>query len=193
MSRADWHSAALVLLLHLLLAWALHTLMRRPTAPAAAEPTLQWITLPPLTAVPAAPAPAPRAATAPRAVIRPSAAAPQPPALAPREAALRLVEAPTAPEPVAPPASAASAPPTRLLDSAASRQALRQMGAQPLLSERAARAMDTEVTRTDAALANGVKAAQHGDCLKGEFSGAGWGLLSLPALAVAAARGQCAR
>lgn len=191
MSRADWRSAALVLLIHLLLIWTLHTLMRRPTAPAAAEPTLQWITLPPLTV--ATPAPAPRAPAAARALTRPSAAEPRQPAPAPREAVLRLVEAPTAPTPVEPPASAASAPPTRLLDSAASRQAMRRLGAQPLLSERAARAMDTDIQRTDTALAEGVKAAQHGDCLKGEFAGAGNGLLSLPALAVAAARGQCAR
>lgn len=189
MSRTDWRTLALVLALHLLVAGALHTLMRRPVAPTVREPALQWIDLPRLPA----PTPPPRASADSRQAARaPAPVRPATPA-APQESVLRIVEAPATPLPVEPPASAASAPRTRLLDTAASRQALRQLGGQPLLSERAARAMDTDIQRTDAALAEGVKAAQHGDCLKGEFAGAGMGLLSLPALAVAAARGQCAR
>lgn len=192
MSRTDWRTATLVLLLHLLLFGALHTLMRRPAPSAVAQSALQWITLPPLTQPP--PVPARRVPpAAPPPSTRPAAPTLPAPTAAPQEAQLRLVEAPSAPVPVEPPASAASAPRTRLLDSAASRQALRQLGSQPLLSERAARATDTDIQRTDTALANDVKAAQHGDCLKGEFAGSGMGLLSLPALAVAAARGQCAR
>ena len=41
--------------------------------------------------------------------------------------------------------------------------------------------------------AEGVKQGAKGDCLKGEFAGSGGGLLSLPALAYAAAAGKCAK
>jgi hypothetical protein len=42
-------------------------------------------------------------------------------------------------------------------------------------------------------LGNDVKAAGRGDCAKGEYAGAGMGLLSLPFLVAAAARGACAQ
>lgn len=189
MSRTDWRSAALVLALHLLIAWALHMLMRRPSLPPANGPSLQWIDLPRLTE----PAPSPRATAAPRLASRPAPARPLTPPAETAPTELRLVEAPATPQAVEPPASAASSPRSRLLDTAASRQALRQLGGQALLSERAAQAMGTEIERSDTALARDVQSSQRGDCLKGEYAGAGMGLLSLPALAVAAARGQCAR
>jgi hypothetical protein len=79
-----------------------------------------------------------------------------------------------------------------LMRSEATRQALRQTGQQPLLAERAEAATDIALQRQDTALAEGVKQGAKGDCLKGEFAGSGGGLLSLPALAYAAAAGKCA-
>jgi hypothetical protein len=42
-------------------------------------------------------------------------------------------------------------------------------------------------------LGNQIQGAATGDCLKGEFAGAGMGLLSLPFWAIAEARGKCRR
>jgi hypothetical protein len=97
------------------------------------------------------------------------------------------------PEPPASAATEAPAPPGRLLDSAASRSALRELGRQTLLHERVSQAGDTAIARTDQGLGQGVAKAAHGDCLKGEFAGGGAGLLSLPLLAYAAAAGRCSR
>lgn len=50
-----------------------------------------------------------------------------------------------------------------------------------------------EQPRSAAALSKGIAAAQHGDCLHGEFAGSGMELLSIPFLAAAYLRGHCAR
>lgn len=89
-----------------------------------------------------------------------------------------------------PAASAASAPPEPLLDSAATRLALRQLARQPLLHERAASATDDPIRRSDTALAQGVAGAGLSDCLK---DGAPGGILGIPLLAVQVARGKCAK
>lgn len=59
----------------------------------------------------------------------------------------------------------------------------------------AASAASDEPQHTNARerLGNDVKAAGKGDCVKGEYSGTGMGILSLPFLALAAARGACAQ
>jgi hypothetical protein len=81
-----------------------------------------------------------------------------------------------------------------LLDSEATRRALRQAARAPLLSERAAAAMgDGAPLRPEERLGQQVQQAASGDCLKGEFAGAGMGLLSLPFWALAEARGKCRR
>lgn len=184
-----WRVWLAVLLLHVALVLGLRTTMWRPSPAAPASPALQWVTLPMLPTRPARPV----ETRQPSAARLPTAALPRPPVpqVPPADGTLRLVEAPAhAPEP---PASAASAPRGSLLDNPASRQALRALGQRPLLSERAAQAMGDDLQRTDGALTQDVQRAAKGDCLHGEFAGAGMGLLSLPALAVAAARGQCAR
>ena len=90
-------------------------------------------------------------------------------------------------------ASAALAAPS-LLDTEASRRAIRASARTPSLSALATAA--SEEPRPASAqerLGDGVKAAGKGDCLKGEYAGAGMGILSLPFIALAAARGACAQ
>lgn len=95
-----------------------------------------------------------------------------------------------------PPAAAASAADndTSLLDSAATRRAIRAAARAPLLDERAAAATGAPARATaEQRLGSEVQRAARGDCLKGEFLGGGMGLLSLPFLAAAALRDQCRR
>lgn len=183
-----------VLLAHLLLVGGWRQGLR-PNNPAPAQETpgrLVWLDLPPVPTVapprqtPAAPHPPGPAPVR----QRPSA---QPPTTAPREAP--AAPAPTTLTAVAaePPASAASAPREKLLDSSATRLAIRQAARQPLLAERAAEATGLALARSDQALASGVAQSAKGDCLKGEYAGGGMGLLSVPFALVAVARGQCAR
>ncbi len=81
-----------------------------------------------------------------------------------------------------------------LLDSEATRQAIRQAARAPLLSERAASAMgDGAPLRPEDKLGGQIMQSASGDCLKGEFGGAGLGLLSLPFWALAEVRGKCRR
>ncbi|WP_374675446.1 hypothetical protein [Ideonella sp.] len=138
------------------------------TGPAAERPRLA---MPPPT--PPAPPPAPRPPAAQWVVPLP---APAPP--------LAAVAA-------APPASAASQPPTeRLMDSEATRAAIRLAGRQPLLHERAADATGMAPARTDTAMAQGVAASTKGDCMKDAVPG---GLLGLPLLAAKVATGNCSK
>jgi len=99
-----------------------------------------------------------------------------------------IVEPPVvAPAPVAPAQGS-------LLDSETTRQAIRQAARAPLLSERAALAMgDGAPLRPEDKLGGQIMQSASGDCLKGEFAGAGMGLLSLPFWALAEARGKCRR
>ena len=89
---------------------------------------------------------------------------------------------------------AASAPEVSLLDSEATRRAIRASARATSLTAEVAR-VGGEPVRTTAQerLGNDVKAAGRGDCVKGEYAGAGMGLLSLPFLVAAAARGACAQ
>ena len=89
---------------------------------------------------------------------------------------------------------AASAPDVSLLDSEATRRAIRASARAPSLTAEVAR-VGGEPARATAQerLGKEVKDAGRGDCAKGEYAGAGMGLLSLPFLVAAAARGECAR
>ena len=80
-----------------------------------------------------------------------------------------------------------------LLDTEASRRAILESARAPSMAGRAA-AVSDEPQRTSAQerLGNDVKSAGKGDCLKGDYAGTGMGILSLPFLALAAARGACA-
>lgn len=147
--------------------------------------TLVWVPLAP-------PKPAPQPTAAAPAAARP--AAPPRPAAVPTTAAvaeptLTVVAEPQAAAPLPP----ASGPRPRLLDSEASRRAIRDAGSQPLLAERAAAATGQAIVSKDQQYSEAAAKAGKGNCLKGEFAGGGMGLLSLPALALAAAKGDCAK
>lgn len=99
--------------------------------------------------------------------------------------------APLAAAAVAPPASAASQPPVeRLMDSEATRAAVRLAARQPLLHERTADATGMPPARTDTAMAQGVSQAAKGDCMKDQVPG---GLLGLPLLAAKVVSGNCGK
>lgn len=101
--------------------------------------------------------------------------------------------------PTPPPTPLAAAPsqdtPAQLplLQTEASRRALRDFARQPLLSERAASATDQLPATTAGQLARQVGGSLQGDCSKGQFLGAGMALLSLPFLVAAEVSGRCAR
>jgi hypothetical protein len=76
---------------------------------------------------------------------------------------------------------------------AATQRAIRQgTQGQPLLAERADNAsLAPDKVDASTKLGNEMMKGASGDCLKGEFAGAGAGLLSLPFLAAAEAMGKC--
>jgi hypothetical protein len=80
-----------------------------------------------------------------------------------------------------------------LLDSAASRRAIRELARQRPITEQAALASATTRPAPGARLGERIREAGKGDCAKGEFFGAGMGLLSLPFLAAAAIGDKCAQ
>lgn len=196
-------AAALVLALHLLLGAGLWQAMRtRVVEVTPPQPSLTWVRpVPAPVRRPVPPEPAARAEPTARTAPRPAA---PPPAEAPRAAPtaspeLTWVE-PAAPAVATAPASAASAPPERLLDTAATRAALRRTGQQPLLHERAAEATGTTIARTDTALAQDVAEAGTPDCLRDPKAASGQigpvglgGILGLPFLAARVATGKCAK
>jgi hypothetical protein len=94
----------------------------------------------------------------------------------------------------APLPTATVAAPGLLINTEATRRALRQAGRSALLSERAATAMgDGPPLEKSEILGQDIKKAGSGDCLKGEFAGGGAGILSLPFWLLAEARGKCAK
>jgi len=90
------------------------------------------------------------------------------------------------------PESPASSPPlpapSSLLDSAATRRAIRDAARSPSIADLGDAARGAESKLGDA-----IAAGARGDCLKGEFAGGGMGLLSLPFLAIAKLRDQCGK
>jgi hypothetical protein len=195
-AAARWHASrrpgtvllVLVLALHAVLIAALwRTLHSRRVDVPQERHSVLWITAAaPLAAPALPPAALPRGAA-----TKPERARPAPPADAPLPPHESTWVQPAAVAEAAPPAaSAASAPPERLLDSAATRLALRQLARQPLLHERAAAATDDPIRRSDTALAQGVAEAGLADCLKDGVPG---GILGIPLLAVQVARGKCAK
>lgn len=190
--------AVLVALAALLLHAALWRLLgdTRQRAPAPARPAAMTLRLVPIAPVVARPSVAlPARSVAPVPITRSARAQ------APQRAPIAIGASPAEPAPaataaIAPPAPAAgdtTAAPS-LLDTDATRRAIRAAARAPSLGERLARAR-AEPDRIGPAerLANGVRDAGTGDCLKGEYADAGMGLLSIPFLALAAASGQCAK
>jgi type IV secretory pathway VirB10-like protein len=175
---------AAIVLVHLALVFALQQTLRRSQQRPAAPPAVTWLRLPPPPSETPRQPPPPRAATPaqPSRAVRPP-PSPVPPAVPPPEPA-----AITLPPPTDVP------PPGPLLDSAATREAVREIARRPLLGERAAAATGTALPASrDEVLARQTERAAKGDCMKGEFAGGGMGLLSLPALAWAAVSGECAK
>jgi len=98
-----------------------------------------------------------------------------------------------APEPAASQTASTAIPATEpLLDSEATRRALRASARDPGLAAQAGRFGNAPLT-PDERLGTEVLKSAKGDCLKGEYLGGGMGLLSLPFLAAAALREQCRR
>jgi len=193
--------ALVVLGLHALLFLALaHTMRERQVEVRHEQPPLVWVQ--PLAQAPAKPAaerPPPLVARRPRHIDEPDRVQPRLAPPAPAHESTWVEPAPVVS--AAPPVSAASAPPTeRLLDSEATRTAIRQTGRLPLLHERAATATDTPIERTDTALARQVAEAGTPDCLKDPQAASGQigpiglgGILGLPFLAARVASGRCAK
>lgn len=92
------------------------------------------------------------------------------------------------PDATAPPAPA----PGSLLNTEATRRAIHLATRAPLLSERAASASEApDRENTQQRFGREVARTAYGNCLKGEFPGAGGGLLSLPMFLIAEASGRC--
>jgi hypothetical protein len=154
--------------------------------PAAARPgasTVRSPSVPPPRATPARRVPA-------AAISRP-ADSPSVPAL-PVDTA---VDAREVPPPALTAATAASAAPQeRLIDTAATRGALRKLAREVPVAEQAALASSAPPVQTaEQRLAQDIAQAGKGDCAKGEYAGAGMGVLSLPFLVAAKLRDQCAK
>lgn len=199
--RIAFPRAAIVLVwviaLHVALAWLLlDSIAARALRQAVPAPP-QRVTM---RLIPPPEAPPPRAAEAPpnppaaataRAPARSLARAPNPTDPAP------LSFTPAAPSELASHAEPAGSAPRAipsLMDTEATRRAIRDSARQPAHIGHVAGAGDEpRRASTQERLAGDVKAAGKGDCVKGEYLGAGMGLLSLPFLAVAAARGACAQ
>lgn len=142
---------------------------------------------------------------APAAALRtaPTAVAPRAPARRVSQAARS--EAITAPpnSPIAPNAPAAPSEPQQaaspspaplILNSDATRRALRDVARNRSFADRANQDIQGPARSAfESKMGSGVAGAAHGDCMKGQFKGSNMGLLSLPALALAAANGECAR
>jgi hypothetical protein len=173
---------------HVAVLWLLLVATRphaRPVFPVQRVVEIAWVDVPKprATPVPVEPRASTPAAARVRATPTRSAARPEP---APRDAIAAPAEAP----------AAVAAPPAPLiLNSEATRRALRDSDRAPSFAERANQALNPAGTRAalDSRLSAGLSGAAHGDCMKGQFKGGDMGLLSLPALALAAARGECAR
>lgn len=147
----------------------------RAAAPAAAAPvrgssqvSSQVITLPAATGAADAPSP-------PAALSEPPVAAP-----APQQAAASAPNTPV--------------PQPSLLESAGTRRAAAAVAAKPGVRElgRVATGQVQPLSRQEQ-LAHSVERAAVGDCLKGEFAGAGMGIFSVPFFAWAELAGHCRR
>ncbi|CAN5899766.1 hypothetical protein BH11PSE8_BH11PSE8_37730 [soil metagenome] len=196
-----------VLAFHLALLWLLRDAsMNNAARSAAISPasriTLRLIAAPPREASPAVPTSSPVTVPVPEANrARPTVALDR--ARTPPRAATASIGASSSNEitppqvetamRAEPPASAPDAA-HPLLDTEATRRAIRASARAPSLHDQLAIAREEPApVNAQQRLANGVKSAGKGDCMKGEFAGGGMGLLSIPFLAAAVATGACAK
>lgn len=197
---------AAVVLLHLLLGLWLQSSWHRGGGAREAQhsSTIRMVTiqLPPLPKAPAATARAEtrhpplakaREAATPSTSSPPSARSPI--AIPPDEPRSTLVLPPQEQVATSPPPAASGPSGRDLMYGAATQRALRQgTQGQPLLSERVDQASQApERVEASAKLGKEIMKGATTDCLKGEFGGAGMGLLSAPFLLLAEARGKCRR
>ena len=183
--------AALHLVLLMLLQGALRSAPVGPWLEQA--PALRVRMLPPPPVVREAP-PAPIVAPP----ARPARRALPPTATAPLQAALPASAAASASEhaaaPPGPAGTAASAPPGDLLDSEATRRAIREAARRHSTAEMGAMATDAQAPLSaQQRLGQEIARGALGECLKGEFAGSGMGLLSLPFWLIAEMRDKCRR
>lgn len=208
-ARRSWLAIALlVVALHLLLveAWQ-HAMRSPPQRPAATRPPLLvWLRrapppVPPPEAIEKKPPPRvstpppapPRPAPAPAPVVEPEAPAPAP-APAPAQAAAPPAMASSPARAPATAAAPASAPAGRLLDTEASRRAIREAARQRSTGEMAADASGASAPLgAQERMGQDIARGARGDCLKGEYAGGGMGLLSLPFWLIAELREKCRR
>lgn len=180
-----------VLALHALLGFALlHAVVRQRGGPEPARISVRLL-----------PAPV-RVARQPRsdvAAARPPTAAPVHARVRPRpaehvaEPAERSAPLDAVPTPIAEAASAPTPAAADLLDTDASRRALRSAARNPNLASRVDAQVGVHSPTAAQRLPGSVQQAGKGDCGKGEYPGAGMGLLSLPFIAAALATGNCAQ
>jgi type IV secretory pathway VirB10-like protein len=186
--RSAWVAATLVLLVHALL-WLLFDTSQRV---AASRPATELIRLR-LIAEPARPQarpdPGPPAQAGLRMQTPSSAPLPAPSVAATIPPGEPLTTAAQTAASAAPQADTAAAPAPRatLLDNEATRRAVLQAARDAPLT--AAAPAETASQRLGRKLSENAD----GDCLKGEYAGAGMGLLSAPFWLLAEARGKCRR
>jgi hypothetical protein len=193
--RARWWVVVLaVAAAHLLLLSLLQrALLVAPPATDRPQAPLQLVWVRPLPSPPPAPAPPTaeaRRADAPAAPRRAAAAS------APRLELESSPSAATAASAVAAPATAAASAPEAgsLLDSDASRRAIRDAARQRSVGEMGALASgEPAPASAQDRLGQDIARGARGDCLKGEFAGSGMGLLSLPFWLMAELRDKCRR
>ena len=145
-------------------------------------------------------APGAQAAPPPQPPPAPKAGAPTDPAVDQRTSPQRCRRRHRPAQPVAasaaPPATqaAASAPAGGLLDTEASRRAIREAARQRSTGEMGAQATGEKAPVSDQdRMGQEIARGARGDCLKGEYAGSGMGLLSLPFWLMAELREKCRR
>jgi hypothetical protein len=201
--RVSWLLALLaVAALHLLLLLLVQQALQVTSPlPARAQAPLVLVWLKPPDSPPAEATPAARAAPVqrpperraqPRAAQR--GAAPAPPADEAASLAGATATTPAASAPGSVAAAAASAPGGNLLDTEASRRAIREAARQRPIGETGAQATgEAAPVGAQERLAQEIARGARGDCLKGEYAGSGMGLLSLPFWLMAELREKCRR
>lgn len=191
--RARWLAIALcVVALHVLVAWGLRSALKSTPPPTASQPPLVMVQIRPPSPAPAQSAvPTPRPAQEParrRDRTRRDDAATE---AVPAAALPPVAEAPAA---AAAPQAASSGPAGSVLDTEATRRAIRDLARQRSVGELGAQAIgEPAAASAQERLGQEIARGARGDCLKGEYAGSGMGLLSLPFWLIAEMRDKCRR
>lgn len=189
-----------VMALHVVLVWGLRlALQPEPVRPLPEAPGVLWLLEQAAEAPPVATAPVPSARPArvqkrraPASPVGTQAITLPDPGVPPADRQPPAPSPPTTTADMTAPAASQATP--SLLDSPATRRAIREAARAETLAERAARATDA-ASRPDTTerLGQDIAKGALGDCLKGEYAGGGMGILSIPFLVAAELRGKCRR